>query len=327
MTGFVVGSEFVALAVIDLVIACQQSTTVVYSAQKKFADDGPVRRSTYRGNHNTPRPVHLDGNIGGCFVSIHCCLLRMTHQASFLLEELPQVRQYQLLVSIPDGHVCVEPVVEAKKHDLSVTLRLKCLATDEERVETCAVHLDRWIDFRNVAVTQNFGDHICITAKFGDTSSALPSLSDGMLYGPAAAVNTLYCRFCSNALTTGPFFKTLALPSRHWQEMADLWTCEVETFKQFPRGEIRGMRGKCLVGNTYLLLNILDVQRDTVVEEAQSITEGDKVVPCAQRRVTYLGMGGDKLCEMPWSCGVCGGSWRTRYATGGRMSAYWNGRL
>eukprot|EP00698_Gefionella_okellyi_P000215 TRINITY_DN10183_c0_g1_i1.p1 TRINITY_DN10183_c0_g1~~TRINITY_DN10183_c0_g1_i1.p1 ORF type:complete len:384 (-),score=50.56 TRINITY_DN10183_c0_g1_i1:172-1323(-) len=187
----------------------------------------------------------------------------------YVLERLPRINQLQLQVLIPDGQDCTEPMAYATAEHLFIVITLSV----EDTKCSLRVPLPIAIDSSRLSLVPSSRDFLQIRAPvLADVPRPYLEVHAERV---AENVEALFCKFCGEQVTTR-FLKTLSLPSKHWQDVADLWTCEVETFQQFARSELRGQRGKCLVGSTYVLLNKLDLAESAVIDDSSVVSEGDK---------------------------------------------------
>jgi hypothetical protein len=140
------------------------------------------------------------------------------------------------------------------------------------------------INSKSVTVqSSQLGDFLHIRAP------VLSSPDDGVLYAevllrtPAAQIRTLYCRKCQTSFSSRPFVKSFTMPSKNWRDLSDLWVCESEQFQAFERNELCGVPGRCLVGTTFVLVDVSDLELDKLVLEGPC---GDwRTVECAVCRI------------------------------------------
>jgi len=189
----------------------------------------------------------------------------------FVLEQHKNINCYQLLVKLP--MTAGSATVEAPTTKLSPR-QLILQYTCGEQKYCLDLTFERAVESSKCAMTIQT-DHISVRLPLAPRTAA--ELADGCadidsdsLPIPTRAelepsnLSTLSCRFCEAELTrTGALKSAKPLPSEHWAELAEFWVCHECNLGSNPLWSgslvLKPRQSRCLVGSSYLLLHVDDV--------------------------------------------------------------------
>ena len=120
--------------------------------------------------------------------------------------------------------------------DVNITEADLTIKTKSSPADVKTLNFGCRIDKQKVTVqTSPLGDYLSVRAPVLSAPDDGVSYTSVLLRCPPPIVTDLYCKSMLCKVYQAPFARTLVLPSKHWREISDLWTCEVDDFQQSDR--------------------------------------------------------------------------------------------